>query len=122
MTLLLPPSDHADRRTRQRLLEAAATLLPRQRLGNNLLEQAAAQVGCSPQRARVFFSRDEEVVLALYARFAADLEARVLELPEGTVAQRFHAAMTAKFALVAQYREALAALTAVLLDPRHELG
>lgn len=114
--------DCAGRRTRQRLLEAAATLLARHGLLPDLLARAGEAAGCPPERARVFFRRDEELVLALYARFAADLEAHVLELPAGTVAERFHAAMRLKLALVAPYRQALAALTATLLDPRHELG
>lgn len=104
------------------MLEAAAKQLSSRGLDGNLLEQAAAAAGCSPDRARTFFGRDEEVVLALYARFAADLEARVLELPQGTTAERFRAAMTMKFAIVKRYRESLAALMAALLDPRHELG
>jgi len=116
------PANRTDRRTRQRVLEAATGLLSRQGLNRNLLEQSAAIAGCSLDRARVFFGRDEELVLALYARFAADLESYVLELPAGTIAERFHAVMTTKFTLVAPYREALAALTATLLDPRHELG
>jgi pyoverdine/dityrosine biosynthesis protein Dit1/AcrR family transcriptional regulator len=116
------PPDGAGRRTRQRLLEAAAARLARQGLVPNLLGEVAAAAGCPPDRARVFFRRDEELVLALYTRFAAELESRVLELPAGTVAERFHAVMRAKFALVAPYRPALAALTATLLDPRHELG
>jgi pyoverdine/dityrosine biosynthesis protein Dit1 len=114
--------EQADRRTRQRLLQAAAGLLARQGLADDLLGLAAAEAGCSPERAHVFFRRDAELVLALYARFAADLEARVLDLPAGTVAERFHAAMITKFDLVAPYRAALAALAATLLDPRHELG
>src|SRR4051812_35331942 len=117
-----PPTPPDDRRTRQRLLEAAVGLLAQGQLSPDLLGQAAARAGCPLERAQVFFRRDEELVLALYARLAADLEARVLELPAGTVAERFHAAMSIKFALVDRYREALAALAAVLLDPRHELG
>lgn len=114
--------ERLDRRTRQRLLEAAAELVARHGLTDDLIGQAAKAAGCSLDRARVYFQRDEEIVLALYARFAWELEARVLELPAGTVAERFHAVMSAKFALVAPYREALAALTATLLDPRHELA
>jgi pyoverdine/dityrosine biosynthesis protein Dit1 len=118
----LLPIDQRDRRTRQRLLEAAAGVLSRQGLQPDLLKQAVEASGGSLERAQVFFSRDEELVLALYARFAADLEARILELPPGTIAERFRWVMTAKFAIVHQYREALAVLTATLLDPRHELG
>lgn len=126
----------ADRRIRQRLLEAAIPLLAKQGLaggggGDNgddsvqhlLLREASAVAGCSLEQARRFFKRDEELVLALYLRLAAELEARVPELPEGeTFAVRFRAAMLMKLALVAPYRDALGALLATLLDPRHELG
>jgi pyoverdine/dityrosine biosynthesis protein Dit1/AcrR family transcriptional regulator len=115
-------NEHGDRRTRQRLLEAAVGLLARDGLRDGLLERCAHAAGCSPERARVFFRRDEELILALYARFAADLEARVLELPEGTVAERFHAVMRCKLDLITPSRDALAALAATALDPRHELG
>ena len=118
----VPPAATPDHRTRQRLLEGAVARLSRDGLGQNLLDQAAADAGIPSDRARVFFRRDEEVILALYARFAADLEARVQEFPPGTVAERFHAVMAAKFSLLGPYRDALAALTAAMLDPRHELG
>jgi pyoverdine/dityrosine biosynthesis protein Dit1 len=114
--------EHGDRRTRQRLLETAVGLLARDGLKAGLLEACARAAGCTLERARVFFQRDEELILALYARLAADLEARALDIPEGTVAERFHAAMRCKLALVAPYRDALAALTATALDPRQELG
>jgi pyoverdine/dityrosine biosynthesis protein Dit1 len=116
------PPGAADRRTRLRVLEAAAGLLSHEGLVPDLLARSAAAAGCPAERARVFFRRDEEIVLALYARLAADLEARVLELPEGTVGGRFHAALRTKFALAAPHRDAFAALTAAMLDPRHELG
>src|SRR5262245_39793730 len=115
-------AEAADRRTRQRVLEAGVGVLARDGLVPDLLGRACAATGTTAERARVFFRTDEELVLALYARLAADLEGRVPELPEGTVAERFHVAMRAKFDLVTPYREALAALTAALLDPRHQLG
>ena len=115
-------TDFDDPHLRRRLLEAAARILPHAGLQAGLLERAAVQAGCSPEEARVFFGRDEELVLAIYARLATDLESRVLELPAGTIGERFRAVMHHKFAAAAPYREALAALTATLLDPRHELA
>lgn len=112
----------ADRRIRQRLLEAAVPLLAERGLSGTLLQQSAEAAGCTPERARVFFGRDEELVLALYVRLATELEARVPELPEGTLADRFRWAMLTKLSLVAPYRDALTALLAAALDPRHELG
>src|SRR5215207_5815751 len=111
----------AERRIRQRLLEAATPLLAERGLSGELLRQTAA-AGCTLERARVFFGRDEELVLALYVRLATELEARVPELPEGALAERFRSAMLTKLSLVAPYRDALTALLATALDPRHELG
>jgi pyoverdine/dityrosine biosynthesis protein Dit1/AcrR family transcriptional regulator len=111
-----------DRRTRQRVLEAALTLLSERGLSGDLLQDAATRAGVPLDRAQVFFKRDEDLVLALYARLAAELEARVPELPEGNTADRFRKIMFAKLAIVAPHRQALAALLAALLDPRHELG
>lgn len=97
-------------------------LLAAQGLTGALLPQASAAAGCTLERARLFFGRDEELVLALYLRLATELEARVPELPEGTIVERFRWAMLTKLSLVAPYRDALTALLATALDPRHELG
>lgn len=112
----------ADRRTRQRVLESAIALLSERGLSSGLLQSSANLAGCSLNRAQVFFQRDEDLVLAIYARLAAELEARVAELPEGDLAERFRSIMLIKLELVAPYRQAFAALLATLLDPRHELG
>ena len=111
-----------DTRTRQRILEAACELIAGRGLKGEVLRDAAVLAGYPLERAEVFFRRDEDVVIALYARLAAQLEARVTELPEGDVATRFRAAMLFKLELVAPYRETIASLLATLLDPRHELG
>jgi len=115
-------SDTENRRTRQRLLEAAISLLVSRGLSSGLLTQAASIVDCPLSRAQIYFRRDEDLILALYARLAADFETCVPDFPEASLAERFRAAMLAKLSIVAPYREALAALLATLLDPRHELG
>jgi len=111
-----------DHRTRQRVLEAAVSALAERGLSGELLNDAANRAECPNERARVFFRRDEDLVLALYARLAAQLEERVAELPEAYISERFRQIMLAKLELVSPYRAALAALLAALLDPRHELG
>lgn len=111
-----------DKRTRQRILEAAFGLIAKRGLSGELLKDSAVLAGYPIERAEVFFRRDEDLVIALYARLAAQLESRVTELPEGDVATRFKAAMLFKLELVSPYRETLASLLATLLDPRHELG
>ncbi len=122
MSNSLASSPLTERRTRQRVLSAAVGLLAREGLAANLLDRAADAAGCAVERARVFFATDEELILALYERLAAELEAQVLELPASGVAERFHAVMRAKMDLATPYRDALAALSAAMLDPRHELG
>ena len=117
----LDAAPEADRRTRRRVLEAALDLL-RDGLRPGLLEAATRAAGCARERVRPWFGRDEDLVLAVYERLAADLESRVDELPAGTVAARFHAAFSAKLALVAPYRAPLARLVAAALDPGGELG
>src|SRR5436190_8908121 len=111
-----------DIRRRQRILEAGVLHLAERGLSTTLLENACESAGFSLAQAKVFFGRDEELVLGLYARLAADLEARVSELPDGNLADRFRSIMLAKLSLVAPYREALASLLAALLNPAHELS
>lgn len=99
------------------MLEAAVPLLAKQGLTGNLVAEAAKLAGCTQERARPFFGRDEDLVFAWYARFAADLEATVADLPTSGVGARFQAAMVTKLSLVEPYWEAFAALLAVALDP-----
>jgi pyoverdine/dityrosine biosynthesis protein Dit1/AcrR family transcriptional regulator len=115
-------SNLSDRRTRQRILEAAFVLIAQRGFAGELLRDSATLAGYPLERAEVFFRRDEDLVLAFYARLAAQLESRITDLPEGDVASRFKAAMLFKLEIVAPHRKALAALLATLLDPRHELG
>ena len=115
-------SNGADRRIRQRVLEAAITLLSQRGLSGELLKDAASLAGCTIERAGIFFHRDEDLVLALYARLAVQLEARVQDLRDDNLAERFRQIMRAKLTLVAPYRQAFAALLSALLDPRHDLG
>ena len=104
-----------DRRTRQRILETAINLLSQRGLYDGLLADAAKLSSVAPERARIFFQRDEDLVLALYGRLAVELESRISELPEGDLAERFRQTMYSKVAIVSPYRAALAALLATLL-------
>ncbi|HEX8734131.1 MAG TPA: isocyanide synthase family protein [Pyrinomonadaceae bacterium] len=122
----MPPenfsSNYSDHHTRQRLLEAAARRIAGGELSDDLLSEAAAAVDCPKERARTFFRNGHDLVIALYARFAGDLEARILELPEDTLAERFYALMKIKFALMSPFRKALAGLAETLSNRQSELG
>ncbi len=122
----MPPTnfttDFSEYRTRRRLIEAAVERLSRQKLDAALLDEITRETESAPERVRQFFSNSEDLVLALYARFAGDLEERVTELPEGTLAERFSALMTIKFKLMKPYRQALAGLNDILANRQSELG
>jgi pyoverdine/dityrosine biosynthesis protein Dit1 len=116
-------TDFSQTRVRLRILEAALPSLAEAKgLTPGLLKEATLRAGCTAEQARIFFKRDEELVLALYLRLAGELEARSSDLPAGPLSTRFAAAMEVKVGLMEPYRAALAALTASLMDPRHELG
>jgi pyoverdine/dityrosine biosynthesis protein Dit1 len=109
-------------RTRVRILEEAVRRMAERGLYPGLLEEAARGADCSLARARIFFARDQDLVVALQERLAAEFEERLTELPEGTVAERFDAAMRMRLEQIGPYRRALARLLAVLLDPDSEHG
>lgn len=111
-----------NRRTRQRILESAATLLAEEGLKPGLLERSAEAAEIPEETAHIFFRRDEDIILALFLREATALEDRVPELPEGPLSERFYAILSAKLAGIEPLREPFSALLATLLDPRQELG
>jgi pyoverdine/dityrosine biosynthesis protein Dit1 len=115
-------SGYSDHQTRRRLLEAATARIADGELSDDLLSEAAAAVDCPAERAGTFFQNSHDLIIALYARFAGDLEARILELPEDTLAERFYALMKIKFALMRPYQKALGGLVGTLSNQAGELG
>ena len=122
MTVQTLTPEVADTRIRHRVLESATSLLAERGFDGFLLREAAARAGCPLRQADLYFQRNEDLVLALYVRLAAGLEALLPDLPPGRLAERFRFLMEAKLALVAPHREALAAILGRSLDPRDELG
>lgn len=68
------------------------------------------------------FPRKERFVLKLYERLASDLEARVPELPTGTVAERFAVLVRAKLALLEPHWPLFTSLLPAALDPGDRLA
>ncbi|HEX8369609.1 MAG TPA: isocyanide synthase family protein [Pyrinomonadaceae bacterium] len=115
-------SDNSERRLRQRLIEAAAARLACGELSRDFLQEVIAEVNCSAERAGAFFRNSADLIFALYARFAGDLEARVAELPDDILSERFYALMKIKFALMKPYEKALGGLAETLAHRQGELG
>jgi len=111
-----------EKRVRQRITEAAFKMLDESGFSDGLLGDATQEAGYENSRVRPFFSRSEELVFALYLRLGSDWESQVIDLPAGTIATRFRAAMEGKLALVEPHRTAIVSLLPLLIDPRHELG
>lgn len=116
------PSTAVDFRVRQRILEAAVRLLSQGKWSSNLLAEAITAAACPADRARRFFREPEDLILALYARIADQMEASVPDLPTGSIANRFEAAMQIKFQFVTPYRDALRTTLRQALDRQHSLG
>ena len=115
-------SDLKDTRIRQRLIEQAVALLGQGVDTGALLESSATAADVPVDQARRFFGRGEDLVFALYLRLASDLADRAIDLPEGTLADRFGAAMLAKIDILQPYRPAISALLPKLLFPKNELS
>jgi AcrR family transcriptional regulator len=109
-------------RTRQRILEAALALFVEEGYEGATLRGIAARAGCSPALAYRYFSRKEDLVLALYDRLAGELAAEVAGLPRGRVGERFSAAMRSHLGRLAPYRRVLGALFGVATDPKSGVG
>ena len=105
---------------RQRMLQAATELLAEQQKVEGILEKSIQRSGCSREQAAVFFSRDVELVHAIYARVTFELEERLDELPADSWQIRFAAMMQLKFSIAAPYRSALSSIAMSALDSQNE--
>jgi AcrR family transcriptional regulator len=109
-------------RTRERILQAALTLFQTNGYENTTLRQIAAESDSSLGLAYRYFSCKEEFVLNFYESLAAQFIAKVPQLPQGKIAERFAAAMEAKLALIEPHRELIAVLLASALNPNSRIA
>ncbi len=109
-------------RTRQHILDTALELFASKGYEGTTLQAIAQGAGYSTGLTYRYFSRKEDLVLALYRRLTHELEGQVRALPPATIAERFERTMRAHFAQLAPYREALAALFGAALDPASGVG
>ena len=111
------------RRTRERILEAALELFAERGYEATTMRDVAREAGASLGLAYRYFASKEEFALALYMRLAEESEEWARDgLAEGTVAERFEAAMLAKLDQVSPHRGPLAALLTRALDPNSRLS
>ncbi len=66
---------------RQRMLQAASELLAERGAVDGILERSILRSGCDRRQVGIFFSRDVDLIHAIYARITFELEERLDELP-----------------------------------------
>ena len=105
------------RRSRLRLLEAAVGLFAEKGYERTTIPSIAAAAGTSVGLACRYYPSKEHFVLALYDRLATQLDAWSIQMPAGTVAERFRAVARKKLELVEEHRATIVALAGKAIDP-----
>src|SRR5690349_9928535 len=109
-------------RSRLRVLESALELFAERGYDQATFKEIAGRAGVSVGLACRYFATKEHLALAIYARLADDLASRAADLPAGTMAERFAAAVRTKLALLEPHRRALIALAGKAIDPDARAG
>jgi pyoverdine/dityrosine biosynthesis protein Dit1/AcrR family transcriptional regulator len=100
-----------------RVLETALALFAERGYEATSIRDIARGAGVSIALVCQSFPTKEHFALALYERLANELSEWAMEMPAGTVAERFQAAARQKLALLEPHRRALVALAARAIDP-----
>lgn len=108
--------------TREHILDTALELFISKGYQVTTMRDIAAAAECSLGLTYRYFTRKEDLVLALYRRLAQKLEAQVQALPPGPLAVRFEQIMRIRIAQINPYRELFAAILGAVLSPQNELG
>ena len=117
-----PTAPNKAERTRKRILQTALTLFRTNGYENTTLREIATESGSSLGLAYRYFSCKEEFVLAFYESLAGQFIHQVPSLPQGKIAQRFTAALSAKLALIEPHSELIAVLLASALNPNSRIA
>ena len=104
------------------LLEAAVACFNAGGFEATTMRAVADRAGLPLSTAFLHYPSKHAFALALYQALVADVQARLADLPRGTVAERFAALMTAKLDLLDAQRSTMRALVAAAVDSRGPLG
>jgi AcrR family transcriptional regulator len=104
-------------RTREHILDTALHLFIEKGYDATTMREIAAAAEISLGLTYRYFTRKEDLVLALYQRTAVEQEEYVQSLPSAPIADRFALAMHGKIAQIAPYRDAFGALFGAALTP-----
>jgi AcrR family transcriptional regulator len=106
-TKLPSPKSH---QTRARIVSAALGLFESKGYAEATMRDIAKEAGVSLGLTYRYFSRKEELVLALYDQLADQSLERVQNLPSGTISERFPKAVSLSMEILSGHRATLGAL------------
>jgi AcrR family transcriptional regulator len=105
-------------RTRQHILDTALILFVNQGYEGTTMREIAAAAECSLGLTYRYFSRKEELILAVYRAMAAETGNQIAQLATASIAERFYQLMVIRLEQAAQYREPFRALFGTALNPK----
>ena len=108
-------------RSRLRILEAATSLFATRGFDATAVRDVADEAALSVGLVCRYFPTREHLALAIYERLADELVRVAVELPGGTVAERFELLMAARLGQCDAHRRTLTALIGKALDPESPL-
>ncbi len=108
--------------TRIDLLDAALTCFAARGFEATTMGEIADAAGVPLATAFLHYPSKHAFALAMYQGLVADLQARLADLPRGSVAERFAALMILKLDGLDAHREAMRALLAAAVDSKGPVG
>jgi pyoverdine/dityrosine biosynthesis protein Dit1/AcrR family transcriptional regulator len=104
------------------LLEAALSCFAADGFEATTMRQVADRAGVPLETAFLHYPSKHAFALALYQALVSDVQARLADLPRGTVAERFAALMSAKLDRLDTQRSTMRALVAAAVDSKGPVG
>ena len=104
-------------RTRHLILSTALASFAQRGYEATTMRDVAAEAGVSLGLAYRYFQSKESLVLALYQQMAAETDAAIAQLPQGSIAERFVLTMTARLEQASPYRDTFGALFGAIMTP-----
>ena len=105
------------KQTRETILKTAVQLFVEKGYDDTTMRDIAAAAGCSLGLAYRYYPSKSHLVHTLYDQVAQEFEEHLDDLPAGTLADRFDAAMRMKFEMLLPYRAAFGAIIGAILSP-----
>lgn len=109
-------------RTRHKILDVALDLFNTQGYDTTTLRDISAGADVSLGTIYRYFSRKEDMVLALYEDMSNETNAKIASLPKIPIAERFYLTMQARLQQAAVHRDSIAALFSTMMNTTSDTG